>query len=91
MDIAVEAIKEKSYHCFYFFLTQICFFFASCFLLMWVLFNPIVALTGNGVLSVTLFLFVSNGAELFDLLYISDENAVDHNFGESPSRGGLHE
>ena len=86
MDIAVEAIKGKSFHCFYFFLTQISFFFASCFMLMWILYNPIVALTANGILAITLFIFLTNGAELFDLLYISDDEAIDHNFGDSPTK-----
>ena len=73
MDIAVDTLKRKSYHCFYFFIAQICFFFVSAFLLMWILYNPIVALTANGVLAICLFFFVSNGAELIDLLYITDD------------------
>ena len=51
-------------------------------MLMWILFSPIVALTGNLVLSLCLFFFVTNGAELVDLLYISDDMAVDHYFGD---------
>lgn len=88
MDIAVDVIKRKSYHCFYFFITQLCFFFVSSFLLMWILYTPIVALTANGVLALCLFFFVTNGAELYDLLYISDEDAVDHQFGTGGSDGG---
>ena len=38
------------------------------------------ALSANGVLGLTLFFFVTNGAELFDLLYISDDDAIDHVF-----------
>jgi len=48
---------------------------------MWILYNPVVALTANGVLLVCLFFFLSNGAELFDLLYIRDDQAIDHFFG----------
>ena len=66
MDIAVDVLKQKSYHSFYFFIAQLCFFFVSAFLLMWILYNPIVALTANGVLAVCLFFFISNGAELID-------------------------
>ena len=82
MDIAVEVMKQKSYHCFYFFITQLCFFFISAFLLMWIEFSPIVAITANIVLGLCLFFFVTNGAELVDLLYISDEDAIDHQFGD---------
>ena len=89
MDIAVDAIKKKSYHCFYFFITQVCFFFASSFLLMWILYNPIVALTANGVLAITLFIFLTNGAELYELLWISDEDAIDHNFGDNPDKSEI--
>ena len=73
MDIAVGVLKKKSYHSFYFFIAQLCFFFISSFLLMWILFNPIVALTSNAVLALTLFFFVTNGVELFDLLHITDD------------------
>ena len=45
---------------------------------MWILFNPVVALTGNGVLGLCLLFFVSNGLELVDLLYITDDQAIDH-------------
>ena len=87
LDIAVATIKTKSYHCFYFFITQMAFFWLSSFLLMWILFTPIVALTANGVLGICLFFFITNGVELFDLLYISDDNAIDHHFGEQQSDG----
>ena len=83
MDIAVEVMKQKSYHCFYFFIVQLCFFFISAFLLMWIEFSPIVAITANSVLGLCLFFFVTNGAELIDLLYISDEMAIDGQFGEN--------
>lgn len=78
MDIAVDVLKRKSYHCMYYYLAQLSFFFISSFLLMWILYTPIVALTANGVLGVCLFFFVTNGAELAELLYISDEQAVDN-------------
>ena len=78
MDITVYELKKKSFHCFYFFISQICFFFLSAFLLMWILFNFIVALTGNLVLGLCVFFFVTNGAELYDLLWISDDQAIDH-------------
>ena len=49
---------------------------------MWIEFSPIVAITANIVLGLCLFFFVTNGAELVDLLYISDEDAIDHQFGD---------
>ena len=81
MDIAVATIKQKSYHCFYFFIIQLGFFWISSFLLMWILYNAVVALTANCVFGLCLFFFVTNGAELVDLLYISDDQAIDHFFG----------
>ena len=53
---------------------------------MWILYTPIVALTANGVLGLCLFFFITNGAELFDLLYISDDQAIDHMFGTSDDK-----
>ena len=72
MDMAVSTLKEKSIQSFYFFVAQLCFFFVSAFLLMWILYVPIVAITANAVLALTAFFFVTNGAELIDLLYITD-------------------
>ena len=54
----------------------------SAFLLTWILFSPIVALSANAVLGLTLFFFVTNGVEIFDLLYISDDQTIDHKFGD---------
>ena len=73
MDVAVGTLKTKSYHCFYFFLTQLVFFWISAFMLMWGLYNPVVALSGNIILGICLFFFFSNGVELYDLLYIGDD------------------
>ena len=89
MDAAIAEIKRKAYHCFYFFITQLCFFFVSAFLLMWILFSPVVAFSANAVLGLTLFFFVTNGVEIFDLLYISDEQAIDHKFGDDDGDDGL--
>lgn len=82
MDTAVETLKQKSFQSFYLFIAQLCCFFLSAFLLMWVLYTPIVALTANIVLGICLFFFVTNGAELIDLLYINDEDAINHVFGD---------
>ena len=81
MDIAVATIKQKSIHCFIFFMIQLSFFWLSSFLLMWIMYNPVVAITANGVFGLCLFFFVTNGAELYDLLFISDDQAIDHYFG----------
>lgn len=60
-------------------------FFLSAFLLMWIIYLPIVALTANAVLALTAFFFVTNGAELIDELYITDDNAIDAHFGDKES------
>ena len=49
---------------------------------MWIIYSPIVALTANAVLALTAFFFVTNGAELIDQLYITDDDAIDAHFGD---------
>ena len=88
MDIAVNTLKEKSFQSFYYFIAQLCCFFASAFLLMWIIYTPVVALTSNIVLGFCLFFFVTNGAELVDLLYISDDQAIDAQFGDKSDEHG---
>ena len=48
---------------------------------MWILYDPIVALSINIVLGIFLFFFVTNGLEIFNLLYVSDDQAISNSFG----------
>ena len=82
MDIAVDMLKRKAYHTFYFFLAQMVFFFASAFMVLWGAYPFIVALSGNIVLGICLFFFINNGFELVGQLYVAEEEAVSNKFGE---------
>ena len=53
----------------------------SLFLLMWILYDPVVALSINIVLGIFLYFFVTNGLEIFGLLYVSDDQAISNSFG----------
>ena len=82
MDIAVEMLKRKAYHTFYFFLAQMVFFFASAFMVLWGAYPIIVALSGSIVLGICLFFFIHNGFELVGQLYVAEDEAVSNKFGE---------
>ena len=82
MDIAVEMLKRKAYHTFYFFLAQMVFFFASAFMVLWGAYPIIVALSGSIVLGICLFFFIQNGFELVGQLYVAEDEAVSNKFGE---------
>ena len=66
MDIAVDMLKRKAYHTFYFFMAQLIFFFLSAFMVLWGAYPFVVALTGNIVLGLSLIFFITNGVELFN-------------------------
>ena len=82
MDIAVDMLKRKAYHTFYFFLAQLIFFFLSAFMVLWGAYPPIVALSGNLVLGLCLYFFATNGFELVGELYVSEDDAVSNKFVE---------
>jgi len=88
MDIAVDMIKRKAYHTFYFFMAQLIFFFLSAFMVLWGAYPPIVALSGNIVLGLCLYFFVTNGYELISVLYISEDDAVSNKFVEEGQAQG---
>jgi hypothetical protein len=58
---------------------QLVLFHLSSFLLMWLLYQKVVAIVVNVVLGFFLFFFFSNGSELFKQLYITDEQSTDTN------------
>jgi hypothetical protein len=72
MHKAVENMKKESTTCFLFFILQLLFFHLSSFLLMWLYYPWKVAVFINIVLAV----FVINGLEIFNKLYVKEEDAV---------------
>lgn len=60
MDTAIATLKAKSFECFKFFLTQLVLFHLSSLLLMWILYDFIVALVVNVTMGFFLALFVQN-------------------------------
>ena len=56
-------------------------FHLSSFMLMWVLYDAPVAIAINIILAIFLYFFISNGMELLDLLYITDDQATSNSFG----------
>jgi len=80
MHQAVETMKSESTQCFYFFVSQLLFFHISSFLLMWVLYTPQVAFVVNIVLLVFLLVFIINGIDIFNKLYVNEQEAVSGKF-----------
>jgi len=80
MHKAVDAMKEESMQCFYFFICQLLFFHISSFLLMWVLYTKEVAIMVNIVLAIFLVAFIANGLEIANKLHISEDEAVSGKF-----------
>ena len=52
-------------------------FHISSFLLMWILYSVIVAICANIVLGLFLFFFLRNGWELYNDLYVGEDDATD--------------
>jgi hypothetical protein len=80
MEIAIEHMKEKSFSCFKFFMCELFFFHVSSFLLMWIYYKFIVALVVNIILMLFLLLFVRNGTEIIQELYVKEDDAVSGKF-----------
>ena len=76
MHKAVENMKNESTNCFFFFILQLLFFHLSSFLLMWLYYPVKVAIIINIVLGVFLVVFVYNGYEIYNKLYVKDDDAV---------------
>jgi hypothetical protein len=80
MHIAVDNMKKESYQCFTFFILQLLFFHISSFLLMWLYYPVMVAIIINIILAIFLVIFVKNGWEIFDKLYVKEDDAVTGKF-----------
>jgi hypothetical protein len=78
MDKAIDIVKYRSMQCFYFFIVQLVSFHLSSFLLMWICYDVIIALVVSIVLGVFFFVFMQNGFELYNQLYIADEDATSN-------------
>jgi hypothetical protein len=55
----------------------------SSFLLMWILYDGVVALVINIILGLFLYFFVRNGYDLYDMLYVTDEEATSNSLKKS--------
>ena len=82
MDIAVDMLKRKAYHTFYFFIAQLIFFYLSAFMVLWGAYGVVVAFCGNIVLGLSLIFFITNGIDLFNQLYVGEDEAVSNKFGD---------
>ena len=80
MHKAVETMKDESIGCFYYFIGQLLFFHISSFLLMWVLYKPVVAIFVNVVLGIFLLIFIKSGQEIYMRLYIDEGEAISGKF-----------
>ena len=76
MHKAVDNMKKESASCFFFFILQLLFFHLSSFLLMWLYYSAKVAIIINCILLIFLIVFIKNGYDIYDKLYVTDEDAV---------------
>lgn len=76
MHKAVDNMKKESTTCFIFFILQLLFFHLSSFLLMWLYYPTKVAIFINIILLAFLLVFIKNGYEIFDKLYVKEDEAV---------------
>ena len=87
MDRAIEMLKNKSYQCFYLFTTQLVCFHLSSFMLMWILYPPLVALFINAILAYFLYLFITNGLDVFRQLFVDEKEATSNDLDSKPRPG----
>ena len=78
MDKAIDTVKFRSLQCFQFFIIQLIMFHLSSFMLMWILYDALVALIVNIVLAIFLVVFLQNCFELYNELSLSDEDATSN-------------
>jgi len=64
------------FYCFYCYMLQLVFFHLSSFMLMWILYSGIIALTVNLVLGYFLYMFFMNGMDVYNKLYVAEEDAT---------------
>ena len=78
MDTAIDTVKGRSMQCFWFFIVQLISFSFSSFLLVWLCYDFLVALVVSFVLLGFFAVFMQNGFELYESLYIKDEDATSN-------------
>ena len=78
MDKAIDMVKYRSMQCFWFFIIQLISFHFSSFLLLFVCYDFLEAVVVGIVLIAFFVLFMQNGLELYNLLYIRDEDATSN-------------
>mmetsp|Transcript_16330 Transcript_16330/g.27618 ORF Transcript_16330/g.27618 Transcript_16330/m.27618 type:complete len:216 (+) Transcript_16330:80-727(+) len=76
VEETIEVMKTKSFQCFWFFVSELMFFHIASFMLMWILYSPIVALVVNIVLLVFLLQFFSECMDIIERLYVKEDQAV---------------
>jgi len=83
---AIDNLQSNSFRAFKYFILQLLCFHLSSFLLMWCYYHFIVAIIINAVLGTFLVMFVMNGKEILERLWVSEGEAVVGKFnlfGES--------
>ena len=65
---------------------QLVSFHFSSFLLMWICYDFIIALVVSIILAVFFFVFMQNGFELYNELYIADEDATSNKLMQEEPR-----
>lgn len=78
MDTAIDTVKGRSMQCFWFFIVQLVTFSFSSLLLVWLCYDFLVALVVSFVLFGFFVVSMQNGFELFELLFIKDEDATSN-------------
>ena len=76
IEETIEHMKEKSYMCFWFFITELLFFHISSFMLMWIMYSPFVALVINVILFLFLLQFITEGQDIIEQLFVREDQAV---------------
>jgi hypothetical protein len=76
VTLAIDNLQGNSIRAFRYFLIQLLFFHISSFLLMWCYYQFLVALVINCVLGAFLVMFVMNGKEIIEKLWVSEGDAV---------------
>lgn len=80
MHIAVDALTAESVGCYNFFITQLCFFYMSCSLLMWANYQFVVAFPVNIIFLYFMVRFLLNAQHLVKVLKVQDGEAVSGQF-----------
>ena len=87
LDTAVDAVKHRSMQSFWFFIVQLVTFHLSSFLLMWLCYDFIVAVVVSIVLLFFFIEFVRNFNDIYNSLYIKDEDATSNKLMQKEDKG----